>query len=70
MVRKYMWECEWNIKSIDMIRGGYCKWLKIFGTRSGIMNRIYKLVWNRVRNCYVVTSELAKSYGRNNGNKL
>ncbi len=66
-----MWECEWNIKSIDMIRGGvYCKWLKIFGTRSGIMNRIYKLVWNRVRNCYVVTSELAKSYGRNNGNKL
>ena len=34
------------------------------------MNRIYKLVWNRVRNCYVVTSELAKSYGRNNGNKL
>lgn len=24
------------------------------------MNRIYKLVWNRVRNCYVVTSELAK----------
>ncbi len=50
--------------------GVYCKWLKIFGTRSGIMNRIYKLVWNRVRNCYVVTSELAKSYGRNNGNKL
>ena len=28
------------------------------------MNRIYKVVWNKVRNCYVVVSELAKSQGK------
>ena len=26
------------------------------------MNRIYKLIWSKVKNCYVVTSELAKSH--------
>lgn len=26
------------------------------------MNKIYKLVWSKVKNCYVVASELAKSY--------
>ena len=28
------------------------------------MNKIYKLVWSKVRNCYVVTSELAKSHSK------
>ena len=26
------------------------------------MNRIYKLIWSKTRNCYVVVSELAKSH--------
>ena len=26
------------------------------------MNRIYKVIWSKVKNCYVVTSELAKSH--------
>ena len=29
------------------------------------MNRIYKLIWSKVKNCYVVTSELAKNHGKN-----
>lgn len=28
------------------------------------MNRIYKVIWSHVKQCYVVTSELAKSHGR------
>ena len=28
--------------------------------RSGNMNKIYKVVWSKVKHCYVVTSELAK----------
>ena len=28
------------------------------------MNRIYKLIWSKVKNCYVVTSELAKNHGK------
>ena len=28
------------------------------------MNKVYKLVWSKVRNCYVVTSELAKNQGK------
>ncbi|WP_337506543.1 ESPR domain-containing protein, partial [Megasphaera sp.] len=26
------------------------------------MNKIYKVVWNKARNCYVVASEFAKSH--------
>ncbi len=26
------------------------------------MNRIYKVIWPKVKNCYVVTSELAKGH--------
>lgn len=33
------------------------------------MNRIYKVVWNKVRNCYVVVSELAKSTGKSSQDK-
>ncbi|WP_370821092.1 ESPR domain-containing protein [Acidaminococcus massiliensis] len=29
------------------------------------MNKIYKVVWSKVRNCYVVVSELAKRNIRN-----
>ena len=25
------------------------------------MNKIYKIVWNKTKNCYVVASELAKT---------
>lgn len=28
------------------------------------MNKIFKVVWSRVKHCYVVTSEMAKSTGR------
>lgn len=28
------------------------------------MNRIYKVIWSRVRHCYVVVSELAKRAGK------
>lgn len=26
------------------------------------MNKVYKVVWNKARNCYVVASEFAKSH--------
>ncbi len=26
------------------------------------MNKIYKVIWSKVKNCYVVASELAKSH--------
>lgn len=29
-----------------------------------MMNKIYKVIWSRVRNCYVVVSELAKRAGK------
>lgn len=28
------------------------------------MNKIYQVIWNRVRNCYVVVSELARRDGK------
>lgn len=28
------------------------------------MNHIYKVVWSKVKNCYVVVSEIAKSNGK------
>ncbi|MBO5637376.1 MAG: YadA-like family protein [Acidaminococcaceae bacterium] len=31
------------------------------------MNKIYKLIWSKVKNCYVVASELAKSHTKSNG---
>ena len=31
------------------------------------MNKIYKVVWSKVRNCYVVASELAKSHTKGSG---
>jgi len=30
------------------------------------MNRIYKVIWSRVKHCYVVVSELTKSAGKGN----
>ena len=29
------------------------------------MNKIYKLIWSKTKNCWVVASELAKGYGKN-----
>lgn len=29
------------------------------------MNKVYKVVWNRTKHCYVVVSELAKRAGKN-----
>ena len=31
------------------------------------MNQIYKVIWSRVRRCYVVVSEIAGSCGKNGG---
>lgn len=28
------------------------------------MNKIYKVIWSKVKNCYVVVSELAKRAGK------
>ena len=28
------------------------------------MNHIYKVVWSKVRNCYVAVSEIAKGHGK------
>ena len=29
------------------------------------MNKIYKVIWSKIRNCYVAVSELAKNHGKN-----
>ena len=31
------------------------------------MNKIYKLIWSKVRNCYVAVSEIAKRNGKGGG---
>lgn len=31
------------------------------------MNQIYKVIWSRVKHCYVVVSEVAGSCGKNGG---
>ena len=28
------------------------------------MNKVYKLVWSKVRNCYVAVAEIAKSHSK------
>ena len=28
------------------------------------MNRVYRIIWSKVRSCFVVVSELAKRYGK------
>lgn len=30
------------------------------------MNKVYKVIWNNARKCYVVVSEIAKNHGKNN----
>ena len=34
------------------------------------MNRIYKVIWSKVRNAYVVVSELAKSHGKDKSERI
>lgn len=36
----------------------------VFSFGGLLMNKVYKVVWNKARNCYVVASELAKSSSR------
>ena len=31
------------------------------------MNRIYRVIWSRAKNCYAVVSEMAKSRTKSNG---
>ena len=33
------------------------------------MNRIYKVVWSKAKNCYVVASELAKRHTKGSGTR-
>ena len=48
----------------------YCHFYFNFGVQEKnagrilAMNRIYQVIWNRVRNCYVVVSELARRDGK------
>ena len=34
------------------------------------LNKIYKVIWNRVRHCYVVVSEIAKNHGKEHSTNL
>ena len=34
------------------------------------MNRIFKVLWSKVRGCYVVAGELANGYGKNGKSKV
>ena len=34
------------------------------------MNRIYKVIWSKVKNCYIVVSEIAKSHSKPVSTKL
>ena len=34
------------------------------------MNHIYKVVWSKVKNCYVVVSEIARSNGKTRSQKV
>lgn len=33
------------------------------------MNKIFKVVWSKTKNCYVVTSEIAKRHTKSNQTK-
>lgn len=33
------------------------------------MNKVYKVIWNKAKHCYVVVSELAKSQGKSSQDK-
>ena len=34
------------------------------------MNKIYKVIWSKIRNCYVVVSELAKRNAKGSGSRI
>lgn len=34
------------------------------------MNKVYKVIWNKVKHCYVVVSEIAKSNGKSAAMKM
>lgn len=33
------------------------------------MNKIYKVIWSKVKNCYVVVSEIARNHGKEHSNR-
>ena len=43
---------------------GYTPEYNFLKEREIIMNKVYKVIWSKVRNCYVVVSELAKRNGK------
>lgn len=43
---------------------------EIWRKESICMNKIYKVIWNRVRHCYVVVSEIAKNHGKEHSTNL
>lgn len=36
----------------------------VVGGKEIIMNKVHKVIWNRVKHCYVVVSEIAKNHGK------
>ena len=33
------------------------------------MNKIFKVIWSKAKHCYIVASELAKSYSKGGGSR-
>ena len=33
------------------------------------MNKIYKVIWSKVKNCYVVVSEIARNHGKEHSSR-
>lgn len=47
----------------------YQSLISIVGKRGYIMNHIYKVIWNKAKNCYTVVSEIAKNHSTNSVTK-
>ena len=43
---------------------GYTSVYNFLKEREITMNKIYKVIWSKAKNCYVVVSELAKQNGK------
>lgn len=37
--------------------------------KEAIMNKIYKVIWSKVKNCYVVVSEIARNHGKEHSSR-
>jgi hypothetical protein len=40
-----------------------------FEERKPSMNKIYKVIWSKVKNCYVVVSEIARNHGKEHSSR-